>query len=76
MPPLAQRPERAAKALVKQHDAATREVEFNDRLHAFARYWDVRPVVCAPCRAGTKSKDERSVGYVKHNAIAGRSFVS
>lgn len=65
-----------AKALVKHHDAATREVEFNDRLNAFARYWDVRPVACAPYRARTKGKDERGVGYVKHNAIAGRSFAS
>jgi len=65
-----------ARALVKHHDAATREVEFNDRLHAFARYWDVRPVACAPYRARTNGKDERGVGYVKHNAIAGRSFAS
>ena len=65
-----------ATALVKHHDAATREVEFNARLHAFARYWDVRPVACAPYRARTKGKDERGVGYVKHNAIAGRSFAS
>ena len=65
-----------ARALVKHHDAATREVEFNDRLHAFARYWDVRPVACAPYRARTKGKDERGVGYVKHNAIAGRRFAS
>jgi transposase len=65
-----------ARALVKHHDAVTREVEFTDRLHAFARYWDVRPVACAPYRARTKGKDERGVGYVKHNAIAGRSFGS
>lgn len=65
-----------ARALVKHHDAATREVEFNDRLHAFTRYWDVRPIACAPYRARTKGKDERGVGYVKHNAIAGRSFAS
>ncbi len=65
-----------ARALVKHHDAATREVEFNDRLHAFVRYWDVRPVACAPYRARTKGKDERGVGYVKHNAIAGRRFAS
>ena len=65
-----------ARALVKHHNAATREVEFTDRLHAFARYWDVRPVACAPYRARTKGKDERGVGYVKHNAIAGRSFAS
>ena len=65
-----------AKALVNHHDAATREVEFNGRLHAFTRYWDVRPIACAPYRARTKGKDERGVGYVKHNAIAGRSFAS
>ena len=65
-----------ARALVKHHDAATREVEFTNRLHAFARYWDVRAVACAPYRARTKGKDERGVGYVKHNAIAGRRFAS
>ena len=65
-----------AKALVAHHDAATREVAFNDRLHSFARYWGVRPVACAPYRARTKGKDERGVGYVKGNAIAGRSFAS
>jgi transposase len=65
-----------AKALVEHHDRATREVAFNERLHAFARYWGVRPVACAPYRARTKGKDERGVGYVKGNAIAGRSFPS
>ncbi len=65
-----------AKALVEHHDAATREVVFNARLHAFARYWGVRPVACAPYRARTKGKDERGVGYVKRNAVAGRSFAS
>jgi transposase len=65
-----------AKALVEHHDPATREVVFNARLHAFARYWEVRPVACAPYRARTKGKDERGVGYVKRNAIAGRSFAS
>ena len=54
----------------------TREVTFNERLHAFARYWGLRPVACAPYRARTKGKDERGVGYVKGNAIAGRSFAS
>jgi hypothetical protein len=49
---------------------------FNARFHAFARYWGVRPVACAPYRARTKGKDERGVGYVKRNAIAGRGFAS
>lgn len=65
-----------AKALVDHHDPATREVRFNARLAAFAKYWGFRPRACAPYRARTKGKDERGVGYVKHNAIAGRSFES
>jgi transposase len=65
-----------ARALVEHHDAATREVRFNERLHAFARYWGFRPRACAPYRARTKGKDERGVGYVKHNAIAGHEFAS
>ena len=65
-----------ARALVERHDAATREVVFDARLHAFARHWGFRPRACAPYRARTKGKDERGVGYVKRNAVAGRSFPS
>lgn len=65
-----------ARALVTLHDAATREVTFNARLHAFAGYWGFRPRACAPYRARTKGKDERGVGYVKKNAIAGHRFAS
>jgi transposase len=65
-----------ARALVNEHDAQTREVVFNDRFHAFCRYWGVTPRACAPYRARTKGKDERGVGYVKRNAIAGHRFAS
>jgi transposase len=65
-----------AKPLVTHHDPRTREVTFNDRFHAFARYWGFRPQACAPYRARTKGKDERGVGYVKRNAIAGHRFAS
>jgi hypothetical protein len=65
-----------ARALVDEHDAHTREVRFNERFHAFCRYWDVVPRACAPYRARTKGKDERGVGYVKRNAIAGHRFAS
>jgi len=65
-----------ARAPVDHHDAATREVRFNERLHAFAHYWGFRPWACAPYRARTKGKDERGVGYVKRNAIAGHDFIS
>ena len=62
------------KALVTMHNSQTREVTFSPKFSAFARYWGFRPKACAPYRARTKGKDERGVGYVKHNAIAGRSF--
>ncbi|WP_425457286.1 IS21 family transposase [Azospirillum ramasamyi] len=64
------------KTLVTHHDRETREVTFNDRFHAFARYWGFRPRACAPYRARTKGKDENGVGYVKKNAVAGRRFAS
>ena len=65
-----------ARALVEDHNARTREVRFNDRFHAFCRYWGVVPRACAPYRARTKGKDERGVGYAKGNAIAGHRFES
>jgi transposase len=48
-----------AKALVEHHDAVTREVRFNARLHAFARYWGFTPRACAPYRARTKEQASR-----------------
>lgn len=64
------------KPLVVRHDAATREVEFNERFLAFAAHWKFRPRACAPYRARTKGKDECGVRYVKGNAIAGHRFES
>ena len=65
-----------ARALILHHDPSTREVVLHPRLHAFAQHWGFRVRACAPYRARTKGKDERGVGYVKRNAIAGRSFAS
>lgn len=65
-----------AKSLVAKHNPQTREVIFNDRFHAFARYWDFTPKACAPYRARTKGKDENTVKYLKKNAIAGREFAN
>jgi transposase len=65
-----------ARAIVDFHDSITREVRFNERLRAFARHWNFIPRACAPYRARTKGKDERGVGYVKHNALAGHQFES
>ena len=49
---------------------------FNATFLAFARHWGFRPRACAPYHARTKGKTESGVGYVKKNAIAGRSFPS
>jgi len=65
-----------ARALVVEHDAATRCVVFNEKLLAFAKHWGFRPRACAPYRARTKGKIENGVGYAKKNAIAGRGFAS
>jgi len=65
-----------ARALITHHDPVSREVVINPRLHAFARHWGFQVRACAPYRARTKGKDERGVGYVKRNAVAGRSFES
>jgi transposase len=64
------------RALVVRHDAASRSVQFNDKLIAFAKHWKFSPRACAPYRARTKGKTESGVGYVKKNAIAGHSFES
>jgi len=64
------------RALVISHNPLTREVIFNERLHAFANYWKFKPKACAPYRARTKGKDENTVKYFKFNAIAGREFSS
>lgn len=65
-----------ARALVLHHDPSSREVVLHPRLHAFAKHWGFRIRACAPYRARTKGKDERGVGYVKRNAVAGHRFAS
>ena len=65
-----------ARALVDRHDRETREVTFNARFKAFAKHWNFTPKACAPYRARTKGKTENGVGYVKKNAVAGRTFAT
>ncbi len=65
-----------ARALVSQHDPEREILVFAQRLDDFAQYWGFTPRACRPYRARTKGKDERGVGYVKGNAIAGREFGS
>jgi transposase len=65
-----------ASPLVTSHDAATGEVVFHPGFAAFCKDRGITPRACRPRRARTKGKIERGVGYVKHNALAGRSFDS
>jgi hypothetical protein len=51
-------------------------VVWNPGFEAFCRDRGLTAKACRPRRARTKGKIERGVGYVKHNALAGRSFVS
>jgi transposase len=64
-----------ARSLVVGRDP-TGAVTFHPGYLAFCRDWGVEPRACAPYRARTKGKTESGVKYVKHNALAGREFIS
>jgi hypothetical protein len=65
-----------ASPLVISHDAQTGEVVWHPGFAAFCQDRGITPRACRPRRARTKGKIDRGVGYVKHNALAGRSFAS
>ena len=58
------------------HDRQSGQVVWNPGFAAFCRDRGLTAQACRPRRARTKGKIERGVGYVKHNALAGRSFAS
>lgn len=65
-----------ASPLVVSHDRQSGEVVWNQGFEAFCRDRGLFTKACRPHRARTKGKIERGVGYVKRNALAGRSFDS
>ena len=65
-----------ASPLVTSHDRQSGQVVWNPGFEAFCRDRGLTPKACRPRRARTKGKIERGVGYVKHNALAGRTFTS
>jgi transposase len=65
-----------ASPLVRFHDRESGRVTWNPGFEMFCKDRDLTPKACRPFRARTKGKIERGVGYVKHNAVAGRSFAS
>jgi transposase len=62
------------KAAVLKADWA--DPELNPKLAEFARHYGTVIMPCAPATPQHKGKVENSVGYVKGNALAGRSFSS
>jgi transposase len=65
-----------ASPLVVSHKPKTGEVVWQPGFEAFCTDRGITPRACRPRRARTKGKIERVVGYVKHNALAGRPFAS
>ena len=65
-----------ASPLVISHDVKTGVVVWNPGFEAFCKDRGITPRACRPRRARTKGKIERGVGYVKHNALAGRLFAT
>ena len=65
-----------ASPLVTSHDRQSGAVVWNPGFEVFCRDRGLTAKACRPRRARTKGKIERGVGYVKHNALAGRSFDS
>ena len=65
-----------ASPLVISHDRQSGQVVWNPGFETFCRDRGLTAKACRPRRARTKGKIERGVGYVKHNALAGRLFAS
>lgn len=65
-----------AGALVVGQERDTGAARIHPAFAAFCKDWGVAVSACRPYRARTKGKTESGVGYVKRNAIAGRSFPS
>jgi hypothetical protein len=62
--------------VVTSHDPATGAGVWHPGFAAFCKDRGITPRACRPRRARTEGKIERGVGYVKHNALAGRSFAA
>ena len=62
-----------AKALVTTPRQDDKPPTFNERLRAFARYWDFKPRACGPYRARTKGKVERQIRYMRQSFYYGRT---
>ena len=64
------------RTIVLSKDEASGEIEWNRRFKDRMDFYGVEVKLCRYYRAQTKGKVERSVQYVKRNALAGRRFES
>jgi transposase len=64
------------RCLVKGRDVETMSLVLHPGLAQLSRDFGCVVRACAPYRARTKGKIENGVKYVKHNALAGRTFSS
>lgn len=62
------------KAAVKKADWF--DPELSPKFADFCRHYGITPMPCRPYSPEHKGKVERSVRYVRHNALAGREFES
>jgi hypothetical protein len=60
--------------LIRKHDHAHQVLVFNDKQAAVACYWGVFPRASRHYRGRTNGTDERSVGSVTTQAVAGSEF--
>jgi Mu transposase, C-terminal domain/Integrase core domain len=62
------------RTIVLSKDEASGQIEWNRRFKDRMDFYGVEIKLCRYYRAQTKGKVENGVGYVKHNALAGRRF--
>ena len=62
-----------SKCLVTEHEKKG-SVQLTEGYLHFCRQWAIKPVASTPHHPQSKGKVERSVRYVKENALAGRQF--
>ena len=62
------------KAAVSRAD--WHDPQFNPKLESFCRHYRTALIPCRPYHPEHKGKTERGIGYVKSNALKGRTFTS
>lgn len=62
------------KCAVLEHSAGT--VTYNSGFLDFCGHYGIKPTACRPLHPASKGMVEKSVSYIKHNFLEGRTFIS